>query len=389
MGAVAPTTRSWIRPYVRGVCDGLMRQLLDDLVVVEVSEEPAGAFCGKAFADLGAEVVKVEPPSGDRLRERPGAFAHLNTNKRSLVVEPGDDLLPLLRGAHVVIESLGWGDLSSRGVDVGDLRTELPSLVVVTISGFGADGPYAHYRWTDLVGQAAGWAVLPQAYAERTTPVKLPGITGLCLTGQTAALGALAAALRAGASGCGARVDCAMYEALGSVPSRATRWLGWQYNQRQPTVVVSAGTSSMLLPNGIFPCRDGYVSLQVTPQQLPAVLDVLDDDRLRAAFAHPDAFVRGETKEAIDAALYPWLLSHTRAELTAVAQRAGWPFAGVNTPAEVLEARHLRERGYWADWEGLLLPGPSYRHSVGGWRIRRGPPSLGECRTGVVTALHQ
>ena len=188
-----------------------MGQLLDDLLVIEVSEEPAGAFCGKAFADLGAEVVKVEPPGGDRLRERPGAFVHLNTNKRSVVLQPGEDPLPLLRQAHVVIESIGWGDLASRGVDVEDLRAELPSLVVTTISGFGADGPYAGYRWTDLVGQAAGWAVLPQTYAEQARPVRLPGITALCLTGQSAALGALAAALRASASGCGARLDCAMY----------------------------------------------------------------------------------------------------------------------------------------------------------------------------------
>jgi crotonobetainyl-CoA:carnitine CoA-transferase CaiB-like acyl-CoA transferase len=360
-----------------------MRQLLDDLVVVEVSEEPAGAFCGKAFADLGAEVVKVERPSGDRMRERRGAFAHLNTNKRSVVRAPGDDLVPLLRDAHVVVESLGWGDLTTWGVDVARLRAELPSLVVATVSGFGAEGPYASYRWTDLVGQAAAWAVLPQAYAEQARPVKLPGVAALCLTGQTAALGALAGALRASATGCGARVDCAMYEALGAVPSRATRWLGWHYNQRRPMAVVSTGSSAVLLPNGIFPCGDGYVSLQVTPQQLPAMLDVLDDDRLRTAFAHPDAYVRDETKAAIDAALYPWLLSHTRAELTAVAQAAGWPFTGVNAPEEVLESPHLRERGYWAECEGVRLPGPPYRHRDGGWRLRRGAPALGECTGGV------
>lgn len=360
-----------------------MRQLLDDLVVVEVSEEPAGAFCGKVFADLGADVVKVEPPSGDRLRERPGAFAHLNTNKRSVVLEPGTSLDPLLRDADIVIESLGWGDLGGRGVDVSALRARQPAVVVATISGFGADGPYAGYRWTDLVGQAAAWAVLPQAYAERARPVKLPGIAALCLTGQTAALGALAAALRASATGCGARVDCAMSEALGAVPSRATRWLGWQYNQRQPTVVVSTGARDTLLPNGIFPCGDGYVSLQVTPQQLPAMLDVLDDDRLRAAFAHPDAYVRDETKEALDAALYPWLLSRTRAELTAVAQAAGWPFTGLNTPAEVVEAQHLRERGYWQVCDGVRLPGPPYRHQEGGWRLRHGAPAPG-ARAGEV-----
>ncbi|HZQ57021.1 MAG TPA: CoA transferase [Acidimicrobiales bacterium] len=356
-----------------------MRQLLDGLVVVEVSEEPAGQFCGKAFADLGAEVVKVEPAQGDRLRQREGMFLHLNTNKHSVVA---DDIAPWLRRAHVVIESLGWGDLASRGVDVDVLRMELPSLVVATISGFGADGPYAGYKWTDLTGQAAAWSTLPQGYSEEEAPVKLPGITALSITGQTAALGALAACLRAGASGAGARVDCAMYEAMGSVPSRATRFLGWQYNRRQPTVVVSTGSSATLLPNGVFPCRDGYVSLQVTPQQLAAMLDVLDDDALRAAFADPDAYLRPETKDAIDAALYPWLLSHTRAELTAVAQAAGWPFTGLNTPAEVLEAGHLHQRGYWAHWPHpvhgtVLLPGPPYRHSEGGWRVRRGAPALG------------
>jgi crotonobetainyl-CoA:carnitine CoA-transferase CaiB-like acyl-CoA transferase len=365
-----------------------VRQLLDGLVVVEVSEEPAGQFCGKAFADLGADVVKVEREQGDRLRQHEGMFLHLNTNKRSVVA---DDILPLVRGAHVVIESLGWGDLAGRGVDVDVLRMELPSLVVATISGFGADGPYAGYRWTDLIGQAGGWSTLPQGYAEEDAPVKLPGIAALCITGKTAALGALAAAMRAAASGAGARIDCAMYEALGSVPSRATRFLGWQYNQRQPTVVVSAGSSATLLPNGVFPCGDGYVSLQVTPQQLQAMLDVLDDDALRAAFDDPDAYLRTETKQAIDAALYPWLLSHTRAELTAIAQAAGWPFTGLNTPAEVLEAPHLHQRGYWAHWEHpvhgpLRLPGPPYRHGEGGWRLRNGPPALGHGQSRRVPA---
>ncbi len=361
-----------------------MRQLLGDLVVLEVAEEPAGQYCGKVFADLGADVVKVETSDGDRLRQRPGMFLHLNTNKRSVVT---DDLVPLLGRADVVIESSGWGDLASWGVDVGALRTEQPSLVVTTISGFGADGPYAGYRWTDLVGQAAAWSTLPQAYAEQGVPVKLPGIVALCLTGQTAALGALAAALRATATGAGARVDCAMSEALGSTPSRATRWLGWEYNHKNPTLVAASGASYLLLPNGVFPCGDGYVSLQVTPQQLPAMLDVLDDDDLRAAFAHPDVYLRPETKAALDAALYPWLLAHTRAELTAIAQAAGWPFTGVNTPGEVLEAAHLRQRDFWAhvgevDGAGggrrqVRVPGPPYRHAEGGWRVRRDPPALG------------
>src|ERR1700730_16339076 len=103
-----------------------MRQLLDDLVVVEVSEEPAGAFCGKVFADLGAEVVKVEPPEGDRLRQRPGAVVQPNPNRLSVVLESGDahGFSRILHRAHIVIESIGWGDLGSRGVDVDLMRIE-------------------------------------------------------------------------------------------------------------------------------------------------------------------------------------------------------------------------------------------------------------------------
>jgi crotonobetainyl-CoA:carnitine CoA-transferase CaiB-like acyl-CoA transferase len=365
-----------------------MRQLLDDVVVVEISEEPAAAFCGKAFADLGADVIKIEPASGDRLRNYRGMFLNLNTNKRSLVIDASERerLLDVISRAHMVIESLGWGDLGGRGLDVELLREDLPSLVVVSISGFGATGPYAGYRWTDLVGQAAAWATLPPAYAHEPSPVKLPGIAGLCLLGQTAALGALAAVLRASATGHGARVDCAMCEALGTVPSRASRWLGWQYNGKKPMVVLSARASNVLLPNGIFPCRDGYVSLQVTPQQLPAMLKVLDDDCLAEAFAHPDAYVRGETKELLDAVLFPWLLSQTRDELTAAAQSSGWPLAGVMTPSEVLEADHLHQRSYWIhcdspDSDSLLMPGPPYRHSEGGWRIRHPAPRLDQHHT--------
>ncbi|HEX5265798.1 MAG TPA: CoA transferase, partial [Acidimicrobiales bacterium] len=251
-----------------------------------------------------------------------------------------------------------------------------------TISGFGARGPYAGYKWSDLVAQLAAWATLPQGRSE-DIPVKLPALVGLCTVGQTAAMGALAGVLRARASGAGAHVDCAAYEALGAVPSHVGRFLGWEYGDNEPLPDAATSTSDTLFPMGVFPCGDGYVSMMSTPQQLPEMLAVLDDNDLREAFARPDAFVRGETKEILDAALYPWLLSHTRAELTELAQTAGWPFAGVNTPAEVLEADHLHQRGFWVSVEDprvgpVRLPGPPYRHGEGGWQLRRRAPLLGE-----------
>jgi crotonobetainyl-CoA:carnitine CoA-transferase CaiB-like acyl-CoA transferase len=359
-----------------------MRQLLSDLAVVELSRDAAGEYCGKVFADLGARVIKVERPEGDPLRARAPAFAHLNTNKRSVSI--GDDdgdrasLEELVAIADLVIESAEQGDLASIGMSRDSLRAQHPSLVVTTVSGFGTTGPYSSYQWSDLVAQLASWSTLPQG-PSFLVPVKLPRIVALCSIGHTAALGALAAVMRSRASGAGAHVDCAAYEALGTVPSRVGRYLGWEYKGRQPHPPAASSTSDTLLPTGVFPCADGYVSMMSTPQQLNEMLSVLDDDGLREAFARPDAFSRGETKEAMDTALYPWLFEHTRAELTAAAQAAGWPFAGVNTPAEVLEVDHLHQRGFWVPADdpaagAVLLPGPPYRHAEGGWWLHHPAP---------------
>ena len=362
-----------------------MYQLLSDFRVVEFSQEPAGAYCGKVFADLGAEVVKVEPPAGDPGRARAGAFAHLNTNKGSVVVDPATPdqavLHELLQPADLVIESPGLGGLEAFGLDRGRLRQDAPARVVTSISGFGAEGPYASYRWSDLVAQTVALATLPQGGVD-TVPVKLPGMVGLCAVGHTAALGALAAVVRARRTGTGAHIDCAAYEALGTIPARVARWLGWEYLGRIPPPSPAGTSADTLIPLGVFPCADGYVSLMSTPQQLHEMLTVLDDAALWDAFARPDAFARGETKEVLDAALYPWLLSHTRAEATAIAQAAGWPFAGVNTPQEVLRADHLHQRGFWVHTQDpelgqIMLPGPPYRLSEGGWGLRRPAPRPG------------
>jgi len=103
-----------------------MRQLLSDLSIVELSTEVAGSYGGKVFADLGADVVKVELPSGDPLRHRPELFVHLNTNKRSVVITPDDAgrsrLLELVATADAVIESVGEGDLEGFGLAREALR---------------------------------------------------------------------------------------------------------------------------------------------------------------------------------------------------------------------------------------------------------------------------
>src|SRR5262249_17121900 len=122
-----------------------MRQALSDVVVVELGSGIAATWCGKVFADLGADVVKTEPPAGDPLRADPGAFAHFNTNKRSVVWQDSGDtageLMRLIGGADLVVEAPGQGALADWGIDRSALLRSLPSLSVVAITGFGATGP--------------------------------------------------------------------------------------------------------------------------------------------------------------------------------------------------------------------------------------------------------
>ena len=172
-----------------------MRQLLSDIRVVELSDEPAGAYCGKVFADLGAHVVKVERPAGGALRQRPGAWLHLCTNKHSIVLgddeETGPALDELLASADLIVESSGQGDLATFGIQREDARARYPRLVIASVSGFGVEGPYAGYRWSDLVAQAAAWLVLPLGRSQ-VVPVKFPALAAMSTLGHTMACGALA-----------------------------------------------------------------------------------------------------------------------------------------------------------------------------------------------------
>jgi crotonobetainyl-CoA:carnitine CoA-transferase CaiB-like acyl-CoA transferase len=384
-----------------------MRQLLSGIRVVELAEGIAGSYCGKLFADLGADVVKVEAPVGDELRHREstaigsdghfrgGAFLHLNTNKRSTVIDavnPDNSQLlgRLLDRSQLVIEAAGRGCLAAWGFQWEQIRERVPGLSVVSISGFGATGPYAGYLWDDLIVQAMSDALL--RVRSDDGPVRLPAHLALHFLGNMAALGGLAAVLAAESTGVGSFVDCAAVEALATLPPRSSTLLAHQYRGGAPAPSLTSAGRETLIPMGVHPCGDGYVAMMSTPQQLNELLNVLDDDNLRQAFARPDAFERGETKEAMDAALYPWLLSRTRAEVTAAAQAGGWPLAGVNSPSEVLEADHLRQRGFWvhADDPGagsIDLPGPPCRFAEGGWSIRRLAPTLGQHDDEIVAEL--
>ena len=123
----------------------------------------AGPYCGKLFADLGADVIKVEPPEGDRARragpfrngepnpEGSGVFLYLNTNKRGVTADLATDegreaVLGLLAGADVLVTDMYEDDLRAVGLDYADLRDRFPALVFTSLTPFGRGGPHGSYR---------------------------------------------------------------------------------------------------------------------------------------------------------------------------------------------------------------------------------------------------
>jgi len=331
--------------------------------VVELTEGYAGPYAGKLLALMGAEVVKVEPPGGDRTRhqgpmvgkegpakERRAAFLHLNTNKRSFVPEAGraeDDaaLDRLLLSADVVLEGEGASSLAGWGRDAATIRRANPGLTVVTVSSFGQSGPYAGYRGEEIVHYAVGGTMSATGLARRE-PVKLAGRVGAYQAGSAIALAALAGVARAEGGAGGPAVDFAMVESqLLSIDRRMTYLLYYAYTGRDAPR--SPGSQIGVFPSGVRLAGDGYIWTSTMPQWVPRMLRVLQDPELTARYAEGPSPVDLELAEMADAAITTWGVTRSRQEAMDEAQSEGWAVTAVNAPADVLVDPQFQGRGFF------------------------------------------
>ena len=210
--------------------NGPVRGPLADLSVVELQSE-AGAFAGKLLADMGADVVSVEPPGGAATRDLPPFldddphperslhFWHYNLNKRAVTLDwtrpAGRDLLlRLLDGADALLEAAGPGALAAHGLNDDALRADRPGLIHVSMTAFGRDGPRAHEQATDLTLLAGGGPAWSCGYDDHALPpVAGGGYQGYQTACHFAVMGLLTALLHRDAGGPGQRVDVNMHAA--------------------------------------------------------------------------------------------------------------------------------------------------------------------------------
>jgi CoA:oxalate CoA-transferase len=373
---------------------------LPALRIVEYSTSIAAAASGKMLADLGAEVIKVEPPrSGDPARyhgpfpddipdpERSGLFLSLNTNKRGItldaVLPTGGALLHgLLAEADVFLHNWSPAEAEALGLDYAHLRQRHAQLITVAVTPYGSSGPYANYRGADITSCAAGGVSVGTGFPNRP-PLTLP----LSLSAHFASVATAAAVLLASfgrdVTGRGQFVDVSETDVL------AILLAGYgipTYIYRGVTGIRAGRHMSLgLYPNAVFECQDGFMCIDC-PQlvQWNRLLEVMgnphwvDEPRYRDRRQ-----VTEEYPQEVDALMAPWLMARGKAEIFAQTQAQRVPTGPVNTMKDVVEDPHLRHRGYFVtverdDTGPLTYPGAPYRFSQTPWAIRRPAPRLGQ-----------
>ena len=371
---------------------------LDGIRVVEMGQMVAAPWVGKLLGDLGAEVIKVEPPAGDRARRRGpfrssntdadqmgGLFAAINTNKRSVVANASEPegrsvLRQLLTDADLFVHDLAARAASDLGLAAEALRAQHPSLVTLAVTPFGHSGPYADWRAEELqIVHGGGWGWLaPGCVADpELPPLKPHGHQAAFQSGFAAACVSLAAVDRAQRTGHGEHIDFAQMSYVVGMLEAA--FISWSYRGENPSRL----GARILNPWGIFPTSDGHIFLVcVEADQWERLKDFMG----RPEWADMEIFDtiegRFENEDLLRMWLGEWIAAQPVMELFHRGQAERLAFAPVNTVAQMAADPHLAARDFLVTYDqpglgDITVPGAPSRLANSWWTIRRLAPSLG------------
>ncbi len=396
---------------------------LDDVRVLDLAGE-IGQYCTKLLADLGADVIKIEPPGGDPVRNLPPFYhdevdaekslywLNLNTNKRSIILdiesEEGQVLFEkLVATVDVVVESFDPGYLDGLGLGYLGLAKIKPDIILTSITGFGQTGPHAHYKSPDIVGVAMGgimWLAGDPADPPNVPPCK----QGYISASIHAAGGTLTALYHRDVTGEGQHVDVSMQESLSIAQETAMQT--WDMQQVLRCRNAHRGIIPADIPGiGPYECNDGWVFGYVGAPggatwadllqwmiEDGAAEDLADEPYYEFCGQLNLRFLTTLAQEPTTIAQKFQMMAHINEVLRRFVKGKGkWEmyegaqgrrllFGIVSTPEDIAKNPQLQYRRWLAPVEHPELgatieyPGPPYRLSETPWAIRRKPPILGE-----------
>ena len=360
---------------------------LHGLRVLELTHVMAGPFCGQVLADMGADVIKVEPPgSGDSSRHSmgTGAFLAVNRNKRSVALDLKDDahreaFHRLARSADVLLENNRPGVAARLGADYETLREINPRLVYASISGFGQTGPYAQRAGYDLIAQGLS-GVMSVTGEPDGDPIKCGIPIGDLSAALFCAIGILSALAARGRTGEGQLVDTSLFEgALAlSIWETAELWA----TGRAPGKLGSA--HRLTAPYQALRTRDGHLTVAGNTQpQWERLCSVIGREELAADPRFATNADRMANRPELVAELEAALAADGTDAWVARLEEAGIAAGPIHDYAEVFADPHTRARGMEVTMEhpeegtvrGLGIP---VKLSATPGTVRRAAPLLGE-----------
>lgn len=356
-----------------------------------------GQLCGRMLADMGADVIKVEPPGGDEARrlgpfvdghphrDRSLFFWFYNLNKRSLTLDlkhpRGADLLrQLARGADLIIESFAPGTMDAMGLGWETLHAANPALILLSIAPFGQTGPHRDFAADDTVLAALGGMLYVNGWPGRA-PVRPWGLQAYHSSAYYAAIATMCALFARDRDGVGQWIDLSMQEAtIAAVEHVAGSYFG--AGQIEPR----RGTLHWSRYFRVGKCRDGYVMHCSLGDWTSLVQWVAGDGKAQDLTGPEweDVQFRAANAEHLFDVLDEWVKEYDREDLLERAQTLRLPYASVRNPEALLDDAQLLARGYFVEVEHPELgrtvryPGAPYLFNGSPWRVRRRPPLVGE-----------
>lgn len=366
---------------------------LQGVTVLEATTTWAGPMCGCLLADLGADVIKVEPPQGDVSRflppflpgtNPPLSFMHasVNRNKRSMVLDlrqtQGCEIFRQMAAeVDVIVENFRPGKLDRRGLGYEGIKAVNPDIIYVSISGFGQFGAYTHRAGYDVLAQAhSGFLSLSGEPAGE--PVKPPTFLSDDLGGLHGALAAVAAIRHRDRTGEGQYIDIALLDSIlfQSNGNLALAAMDVELARTGNEFVFNS-------PSNLFRCRDGYVMLVIlVDHHWKLLAPAIGRPELAEDPAYATNAARIERRAELNQMLAQWFAGRTVEEAADLLEDQGLAFAPVRTYAQSAHDPHVIERDMLQTTQregtALLHVGPAAKMSRTPLKVRWAAPSLGE-----------
>jgi crotonobetainyl-CoA:carnitine CoA-transferase CaiB-like acyl-CoA transferase len=373
---------------------------LTGIRILDLTRVLAGPYCSMLFADLGAEVIKIEPPEGEMIRDNPprvkngkggphdrsrsAYFLSLNRNKYGVTLNLKHPqavrvFKDLVKVGDVVLENYAPGVMKRLGIDYPVLQGINPRIIMCSISGFGQWGPYAQKTAFDIVAQATGGLMSVTGYPD-SPPVKAGTSIGDLNAAVHAAFATMAALWERERSGEGQHIDVSMQETMVSIMEGAV--VRWTVGQELMQPIGSHNTNES--PMAAYRCKDGYIIIGTVGNE--------HWQRFCRAIGKPEWMERPEYATKGKRWARKWEMQKEIEEITAqytvkevgeMMERERVANSPILNIQQVVEDPHLNERGYFVDVEHPIIgrakiPGFPFKFSRTPGEIERPSPLVGE-----------